>query len=349
MKKTKKAMLAALAFTFAIAGGGLVLAACNDNGGSDNEPTAHSHSWSNWVVEDENKPSAESGGKATRNCNGEGECDAETSDTEYSLPALNGSDYTVSNDTAQVGVSGTGKYTYDNNGVKVEFIAATPAKPHVHSGTGWTVTDENQPTADSKGLATRVCTATDDFCDWTEDDLVYELPELKDTDYSVNVKSTATCLTQGETEYTFNKDGVNVTFTVVSAINPKAHTLTKHNASEADCGSGKDGNIEYYSCECGKLFRDAEGQEEIDSVSDTVIPYEHTLSAVAANANSESVNYPDGTATTFRNMAHYECGDCGKLFKDENGENEVTSVFALTRCGMLLSYGDNLVDATDVA
>ncbi|MDE6867604.1 MAG: hypothetical protein K2J83_00465, partial [Clostridia bacterium] len=157
------------------------------------------------------------------------------------------------------------------------------------------------------------------------------------------------CLTQGETEYTFNKDGVNVTFTVVTDINPQAHTLKKHNASEADCGLGKDGNIEYYSCECGKLFHDAEGQEEIDSVSDTVIPAEHTLSAVAANANSEVVKYPNDTSATFRNMAHYECGDCGKLFKDENGENEVTSVFALTRCGMLLSYGDNLVDATDVA
>ncbi len=100
MKKTKKAVLAALACTVAIAGSGLILAACDDSGNDPGTtPDAHSHVWSSWTVEDANKPSAQSGGKATRNCSGDGECDAEASAKENPLPALDDESYTVSDDS----------------------------------------------------------------------------------------------------------------------------------------------------------------------------------------------------------------------------------------------------------
>ncbi|MDE7084040.1 MAG: hypothetical protein K2O81_02215, partial [Clostridia bacterium] len=149
MKKTKKALLAAIACVAALAGA-VGLAACNKGGDGS---ARHEHEWSAWSVESGNVPAAEVGGKATRECSGEGDCNAAASDKEYALPALSDTAYTVTGDTAQVGVAGTGKYKYDKDGVTVEFTAATPAKPHVHEGGVWTVADENKPTADKKGKA----------------------------------------------------------------------------------------------------------------------------------------------------------------------------------------------------
>lgn len=67
---------------------------------------------------------------------------------------------------------------------------------------------------------------------------------------------------EGKTEITADQ-------TVIAALG-HTHKLTKVEAKAAT--ATEDGNIEYYKCEgCGKIFKDAEGKEEI-SLADTVIP-----------------------------------------------------------------------------
>lgn len=439
MTKTKKTVLAAFAFTLALVGGGVGLAACDSSDGD----STHAHVWSDWTVEADNAPTSQSGGKATRDCSGEGTCDAKDLDKEYALPALGDSAYIISDDTAQVGVAGTGKYTYNKNGikveftaatpakahvhegsewtvadenmptenskgkatrvcnafddfcdwtaadlemelpalsdgsytvtddtakvgvagtgkysyekggVKVEFTAATPAKPHVHEGGVWTVSDENQPTAESKGKATRVCTAEDDFCDWTSADLEYELPELNEDDYLLDYKNEATCTYHGEIDYTYEINGVSVTFTVETPTDPDVHVLTEHEGTMATCGLP--GNLIYYTCECGKLFKDANAAQEFADLDETVVPAmgHKTVSVPAHNAtaspNTKSLKRPDDSAASALGIAHYKCSVCKKTFTDAAGENEITSTYALGRAGMLLDLGNNLVDATGVS
>lgn len=438
MTKTKKTVLAAFAFTLALVGGGVGLAACDSSDGD----STHAHVWSNWTVEADNAPTSQSGGKATRDCSGEGTCDAKDLDKEYALPALGDSSYIISDDTAQVGVAGTGKYTYNKNGIKVEFTAATPAKahvheggewtvadenmptadakgkatrvcsasddfcdwtvadleielpalsdssytvtddtakvgvagtgkysyekggvkvvftaatpakPHVHEGGVWTVSDENQPTATAKGKATRVCTAEDDFCDWTAADLEYELPELNEEDYLLDYTKNATCTYNGEIDYTYEINGVSVTFTVETPTDPDVHVLTEHEGTMATCGLP--GNLIYYTCECGKLFKDANAAEEFADLDETVVSaLGHKTVEVVANStvkpNTKALKRPNDADATATGIAHYKCSVCKKTFKDAKGENEITSTYVLARAGMLWDLGNNLVDATDVA
>ena len=55
---------------------------------------------------------------------------------------------------------------------------------------------------------------------------------------------------------------------------PHTHTLTKVDANNPTCT--KDGNIEYYKCECGKWFNDAAGTTEITDHSSVIIAKHHT-------------------------------------------------------------------------
>ncbi|MCM1438345.1 MAG: Ig-like domain-containing protein [Roseburia sp.] len=133
MKKTKKALLAAIACSAVLAAGAFGLAACsNGNSGNNEPPATHEHNWgSGWTVTDANKPEANKKGKATRTCSGAGECDAATADKEYELPELtvNGEpnpDYVKGKDTATCSATGTQTYTYNKDGVNVSFSVATP-------------------------------------------------------------------------------------------------------------------------------------------------------------------------------------------------------------------------------
>ena len=124
MKKSRKALLfltvCLVALVMAVS-----LAACNNN--------QHTHDWSNWTVTEENKPTAEATGKATRVCNGEGECDASASDKEYTLPVLSSEDYQTAVTTpATCSAQGVTTYTYNKNGVNVSFGVATPINPAAH-------------------------------------------------------------------------------------------------------------------------------------------------------------------------------------------------------------------------
>lgn len=124
MKKSKKALLfltvCLVALVVAVS-----LAACNNN--------QHTHTWGNWTVTEENKPTAEATGKATRVCSGEGECDASATDKEYVLPALTSEDYQTAVTTpATCSAQGVTTYIYNKNGVNVSFGVATPIDPAAH-------------------------------------------------------------------------------------------------------------------------------------------------------------------------------------------------------------------------
>lgn len=67
----------------------------------------------------------------------------------------------------------------------------------------------------------------------------------------------------------FNIYNVDGTWTTTAPVE-HTHALTKVDAVEAT--EEHDGNIEYYVCDCGKLFADAEGTVEI-TLADTVVEY----------------------------------------------------------------------------
>ncbi len=107
--------------------------------------------------------------------------------------------------------------------------------------------------------------------------------------------------------------------TVVVTFKEKVHTLTKVPAKAATCT--EEGNIIYYICNdtdcgCKKLYSDPAGQNEI-SLADTVVPASgHSLDKVAAKA---------ATCTEDGHLAHWKCTKCGKLFKDADGNIEISA------------------------
>lgn len=231
MKKTKKIAFATLVCSVALTGA-IAFAACDGT----TEPTAHNHKWSAWTVEEANKPTTTAGGKATRTCTGEGECDAVAAQKEYALPALNETDYTKSTKTTATCVTdGVVTYTYNKNGVQVavdvnvgkdatNHEADCGHVAHVHNwGDGWTVIEENYPTKTAKGKATRTCSA--EGCNATAADTEYVLPELTSDKYTKNGQD-ATCSTDGHVTYTYTdaEDEISVSFTIDTPASEEFHT-----------------------------------------------------------------------------------------------------------------------------
>lgn len=108
--------------------------------------------------------------------------------------------------------------------------------------------------------------------------------------------------------------GAAVSVTVEGA---HVHSWTK--AKDAKAATCKEaGNIEYYTCSCGKYAKLENGKYVEIALADTVIPKtnNHTLKPVAAVVST--------TCGSDDVAAHYECTVCGKLFTDENGKNETT-------------------------
>ncbi|MDE5765985.1 MAG: hypothetical protein K2I17_02310 [Clostridia bacterium] len=231
MKKTKKALLAALACSAALAGA-VGLAACS--GGKD----THDHKWGSWTVS--TQPTNEATGKATRACTGEGTCDAKATEKEATLPVLTSTDYAVTNDTATCQAAGTGTYTYNKNGVNVSFTAATPVNASNHTDTcGHNQTTPPTPTGHSHvwsewtvnesakqgyaGEATRTCTGAGE-CDADESLTVVTIPSvLWGDEYTYAdpvVKTEATCQTEGVKTYTYTDTakGISISFDVVGAL-----------------------------------------------------------------------------------------------------------------------------------
>lgn len=90
---------------------------------ADSLAGVHVHGYSAWTVTDENMPTAEVTGKATRTCSGGDDCNGLL---ELALPALTDSRYVITNNTATLEAAGTGTYTIELDGETVSFTAETP-------------------------------------------------------------------------------------------------------------------------------------------------------------------------------------------------------------------------------
>lgn len=92
-----------------------------------------------------------------------------------------------------------------------------------------------------------------------------------------------------------------------------AHELIHYEAVAADCETS--GSVEYWHCVvCGKDFADADGGQELESVT------------IAASGHS--LAYHERVAPTYGaegRAAHYACAVCGKLFLDEAAEQPVSA------------------------
>ena len=92
-----------------------------------------------------------------------------------------------------------------------------------------------------------------------------------------------------------------------------AHELIHYEAVAADCETS--GSVEYWHCAvCGKDFADADGGQELESVT------------IAASGHS--LAYHERVAPTYGaegRAAHYACAVCGKLFLDEAAEQPVSA------------------------
>lgn len=92
-----------------------------------------------------------------------------------------------------------------------------------------------------------------------------------------------------------------------------AHELVHHEAVAADCETS--GNVEYWHCVvCGKDFADADGKQELESVT------------IAASGHA--LTYHERVAPTYGaegRVAHYACAVCGALFLDAAAEQLVSA------------------------
>ena len=89
--------------------------------------------------------------------------------------------------------------------------------------------------------------------------------------------------------------------------------LVKVNAKAATCT--EDGNTSYWKSEStGKCYKDSLGQTELPSGSWIVKKLGHTMSHMAAKAE---------TCTTAGNVECYKCTRCGKYFADQAGAKEI--------------------------
>lgn len=91
-----------------------------------------------------------------------------------------------------------------------------------------------------------------------------------------------------------------------------AHELVHHDAVAADCETS--GSVEYWHCAvCGKDFADADGKQELESVT------------IAASGHA--LVYHERVAPTYDAegwVAHYACAVCGALFLDAAAEQPVS-------------------------
>ena len=135
---------------------------------------------------------------------------------------------------------------------------------------------------------------------------------------AVNITSEtqkSTCTVAGNTTYTAKASfgGEEYTDTKSVALPLEPHTLTKTEAVEATCTA--EGNIEYWTCSvCNKVFKDAEGTEEITLAETVVAAKGHTLT------KTEAV---EATCTTEGNIEFWTCSVCNKVFKDAEGKEEI--------------------------
>ena len=151
------------------------------------------------------------------------------------------------------------------------------------------------PTCTEEGVKTFTCSR----CHDTKPEPISAL----DHDWGEwEVKTPATEETEGKKTRTCKRDSTHTETQTIPKLN-HTHNMEYHPAVDADCGTGTNGRIEYWSCSgCGKFFRDAGGASEI-TFDQTVRPFAHDL---------------DTAAWSFDESNHWhECKKCRQQFGSE--------------------------------
>lgn len=219
------------------------------------------------------------------------------------------------------------------------------------------------PTCTEEGVKTFTCSR----CNNTKTE---SIPALDHDWGEWEVKTPATEEMEGSETRTCQRDSTHTETRSIPKLN-HTHTMEHHPAVDADCGTGTNGRIEYWSCSgCGKFFRDAGGASEI-TFDQTVRPFAHDLDTAAwsfdesnhwheckkcgqpfesaphdyADDSDETCNICgyrrdiipphihdlklvpaiQATCSSVGNREHYRCADCGKLFRDGAGTQELTA------------------------
>lgn len=137
---------------------------------------------------------------------------------------------------------------------------------------------------------------SDEDCHWKECDCGAVIEQEKHSGGTKSCAEKAVCETCGEVYGAFG-----------------AHELIHYEAVAADCETS--GSVEYWHCAvCGKDFADADGGQELESVT------------IAASGHS--LAYHERVAPTYSaegREAHYACAVCGELFLDAAAEQLVSA------------------------
>lgn len=137
---------------------------------------------------------------------------------------------------------------------------------------------------------------SDEDCHWKECDCGAVIEQEKHSGGTKSCAEKAVCETCGEVYGAFG-----------------AHELIHYEAVAADCETS--GSVEYWHCAvCGKDFADADGGQELESVT------------IAASGHS--LAYHERVAPTYAaegRAAHYACAVCGELFLDAAAEQLVSA------------------------
>ena len=92
------------------------------------------------------------------------------------------------------------------------------------------------------------------------------------------------------------------------------HTMTKTAAVAPRCT--EKGNNAYYTCTtCHKVFKDETGKRLTTVSAETLAAFGHSMVKTAAK---------EATCTETGNNLYYTCATCGKVYKDEAGQEETT-------------------------
>ena len=121
-----------------------------------------------------------------------------------------------------------------------------------------------------------------------------------------------TCATCGKAFK--DKGGLEATTVAAETVPALGHTMTKTEAVAPTCT--EKGTNAYYTCEtCEKVFKDALGKQETAVEAEVLEALGHTMVLTEAKAS---------TCTESGNNTYYTCKTCGKVYKDEAGQEETT-------------------------
>ena len=131
------------------------------------------------------------------------------------------------------------------------------------------------------GVVTREPTCTEEgvktfTCSQCHNAKTEPIPALDHDWGEWEVKTPATENTVGSKTRTCKRDSTHTETETIPQLD-HTHKMEHHPAVDADCGTGRDGNIEYWVCpDCGKFFRDAGGVSEI-TFDQTILHFAHDL------------------------------------------------------------------------